>query len=225
MRRVPVRPISNHTAPPRIEVLDLCDLRFRALLPASEWDRLPAAIRRRFSKRLAGGDTAVYAGVIDTMNSSRIGRFVAQVFRVIGAPLPLHIDTGVASVVTVTEDMTTGGQVWTRLYAHRSGFPQIIQSSKRFTGPTGLEEYIGFGIAMSLRPRASETALIFESAGYFLRLGGWRVRLPAFVSPGHVTVTHAYVTEHSFRFTLSLDHPLLGAMIEQSGVFQEAKVQ
>jgi hypothetical protein len=225
MRRVPARPISSHAAPLRSEVHDLCDLRFRTLLPTSEWDKLPAAIRRRFSKRLAGGDTAVYAGVIDSMTSSRIGRVLAQVFRLIGAPLPIHMDTGVASVVTVTEDKTSGGQVWTRLYAHSSGFPQIIQSSKRFSGPTGLEEYIGFGIAMALRPKASETALTFESAGYFLRLGGWRVPLPAFVWPGYVSVTHEYVTEHSFRFTLNLVHPLFGAMIEQSGVFQEAKVQ
>ncbi len=225
MRRVPVRPISRHAAPPRLEAHEICDLRFRALLPPSEWDKLPAAIRRRFSKRLAGGDTAVFAGVIDRMESSLIGRALAQVLRLVGAPLPIYMDTGVASVVTVMEDRATGGQVWTRLYAHSSGFPQIIQSSKRFSGPTGLEEYIGFGIAMALRPKASDTALIFESAGYFLRLGGWRVPLPAFVWPGHVIVTHEYVTEHSFRFTLSLVHPLLGVMIEQSGVFQEAKVQ
>lgn len=225
MRRVLVKPNSSPTASPRNEVHDLWDLRFRALVPASEWYKLPAAIRRRFSKRLVGGDTAVYAGVIDRMETSRIGRVLAQAFRLIGAPLPIHMDTGVASVVTVTEDMATGGQVWTRLYAHSSGFPQIIQSSKRFSGPTGLEEYIGFGIAMALRPKASETALIFESAGYFLRLGRWRVPLPTFVSPGHVTVTHEYMTEHSFRFTLNLVHPLLGVMIEQSGVFQDAKVQ
>ncbi len=225
MRRVPARPVSSHAPAPQIDVQEIGDLRFRALLPADEWDKLPAAIRKRFSKRLAGGDTAVYAGVIDSMKSSRLGRALAQVFRVIGAPLPLHMDIGVASVVTVTEDTATGGQVWTRLYAHSSGFPQIIQSSKRFSGPTGLEEYIGFGISMALKPKASETALIFESAGYYFRLGRSCVRLPLLVSPGLVTVTHEHVTEHGFRFTLSLVHPRLGLMIEQSGLFGEAKVQ
>lgn len=225
MRRVQPRPAPSDVPSPLADMQDIGDLRFRALLPANEWDKLPAPIRKRFSKRLSGGETAVYAGVIDRMKSSRIGRVLAQLFRLIGAPLPIHMDVGVASVVTVTEDMATGGQVWTRLYARSSGFPQLIQSSKRFSGPTGLEEYIGFGISMALKPKASETALIFESAGYYFRLGKGRVRLPVLVSPGLVTVTHEHVTEHSFRFTLSLVHPRLGLMIEQSGVFRESKVQ
>jgi hypothetical protein len=225
MRRVPAQPIASPAAPPRTQAHELGDLRFRALLPATEWDKLPAAIRRRFSRRFAGGATAVYAGAIDSMNASLMGRFLAQAFRLIGAPLPIHMDTGVPSVVTVTEDMATGGQIWTRLYAQRRGFPQVIQSSKRFSGPTGLEECIGFGITMALKPKATEIALIFESAGYSLRLGGWRIPLPAFLSPGHVTVTHEEVTEDSFRFTLSLIHPLLGLLIEQSGLFREAKAQ
>ena len=42
----------------------LADLRFRSLLGADAWSALPAAVRARFGKRLAGGDAAIYTGTI-----------------------------------------------------------------------------------------------------------------------------------------------------------------
>jgi Domain of unknown function (DUF4166) len=199
------------------------DLRFQALLGPRDWNLLPAAVRRRFSKRLAGGATAIYVGMIDSMNISLPGRMLAQALRLIGAPLPLHQDINVPSIVSVTEDLATGGQIWTRLYARRGGFPQIIQSSKRFTGPTGLEEYVGRGITMALLPRVTPTALAFESAGYSIRFGRLRLAIPRWLTPGHVTVTHEEVTPETFRFTLVLRHPLLGVLLRQSGLFHEEK--
>jgi hypothetical protein len=138
---------------------DLGDLRFRALMAEAEWDCLPSPIRRRFSKRLGGGQTIVYAGEILQSRTSRAGWCLVQLARLIGGPLPLTTDIHVPSVVTVTEDMATGGQIWTRLYARRNGFPQVVHSSKRFAGPTGLEEYVGRGIGMTLTVHARARAV------------------------------------------------------------------
>jgi hypothetical protein len=126
----------------------VADLRFRALLRDDDWAKLPSAVRSRFSKRLADGNTVVYVGEVLEMRMSRAGWLFAQAARLIGAPLPTSRDSHVPSVVTVTEDRAHGGQIWTRLYARRRGFPQIIHSLKQFTGPTGLEEYLGFGFGM-----------------------------------------------------------------------------
>jgi hypothetical protein len=200
----------------------LGDLRFRALLAAAEWAELPLPIRARFSKRLAGGNTIVYVGEILETRMSRAGWLLAQAARLLGGPLPTQSDARVPAIVTVTEDMATGGQIWTRLYARRQGFPQVIHSSKRFSGPTGLEEYVGRGIGMALTVHVEERALIFRSRHYFLQMFGWRLQLPAWLTPGALTVTHTEIGEGKFIFTLDINHPEFGALIHQSAVFQEA---
>jgi hypothetical protein len=221
---------------------ELGDLRFRALMSEAEWLALPLTIRRRFSKRLAGGRTVVYVGEVTETRMSRAGWLFAQAARLIGGPLPVSRDTHVPSVVTVTEDVATTGQHWTRLYARRRGFPHIVHSSKRFAGPTGLEEYVGRGVGMALTvhveahvpekwepvfreghaPSQEKYALIFRAAHYFLQLGGFRIRLPAWASPGALSVTHAELGDGRFLFKLDIVHPRLGPLILQTAAFQEA---
>lgn len=182
---------------------------------------LAPAIRRHFSKRLAEGGTAVYAGEITDMRMTRIGWLLAQAARAVGAPLPLDRGTGLPATVTVTEDPLNGGQFWTRIYGRGRGFPQVIHSSKRFRGPTGLEEYLGRGVGMALLLRAEGEALHFVSDHYFLTLGGLRLRLPGWLSPGETTVSHIDRGGGSFTFQLELRHPLLGLMIRQCGQFRD----
>ena len=125
-------------------------------------------------------------------------------------------------MVTVTEDMASGGQIWTRLYARRKGFPQVIHSSKRFAGPTGLEEYVGRGVGMTLTMRMPATARWCSAArSYFLQLFGRRCLLPAWLSPGTLYVTHAEVADGKFSFTLQIFHPRLGLLMRQTAVFRE----
>jgi len=198
------------------------DLRFRALLSDADWALLPPATRQRFSKRLAGGETTVYVGVVEAASFSRLGWGLAQMARLIGGPLPTGADTQVPMIVTVTEDAATGGQIWTRICAWRNGFPQVIHSSKRFAGPTGLEEYVGFGVSMALRIFVEGEALLFRSAGYAVQLGRLRLALPTFLTPGALTVAHTDLGGGEFRFTLEIVHPRVGELIRQSAVFREA---
>ena len=199
----------------------LGDLRFRALLSAADWAVLPQPIRRRFSKRVAGGETAVYVGQVAHTQLSRTGWLFAQLARLCGGPLPLSELNGVPAVVTVTEDLVTGGQIWTRLYARRNGFPQVIHSSKCFAGPTGLEEYVGRGVGMELTVHVEQEALVFRSARYFFRVGWFAIRLPAWLTPGALTVTHTELGEGRFTFTLDVVHPIFGRVVHQLAIFQE----
>jgi len=196
------------------------DLRFRALVPEAAWAQLPSAVRHRFSKRLAQGDTAVYVGEIET-RMSLLGRSLAQAARIIGSPFPTECGAKLPSVVTVSEDRATSGQNWTRLYVRRSGFPQIIHSCKRFAGPTGLEEYVGHGVGVALTVHVEERSLVFRSHHYFLAVLGARLRLPKWVTPGNLSVAHTELGEGTFSFTLDLSHPALGGLIHQYAIFRE----
>lgn len=201
----------------------LSDLRFRTLIDDADWTALPPSIRRRFTQRLAGGNTIIYAGEVMESRLSRAGWWLAQAARVFGGPLPLSTDTRVASVVSVTEDASRGGQVWTRLYARRNGFPQIIHSAKRFAGPTGLEECIGHGLGIALIVRARAGALEFRGTHYFLQMFGARLRLPRWLSPGTLSVTHSDLADGEFRYTLDLTHPRFGTLVHQVACFRETE--
>nr|WP_249784386.1 DUF4166 domain-containing protein [Bradyrhizobium sp. IC3195] len=167
---------SNASTSAHVRLLD--DRRFRTLLSDEDWGRLPLATWRRFSKRVADGDSIVYVGVVDELTFSDFGWWFAQAARLIGGPLPTGRDIGVPMIVTVTEDGATG-QTWTRICARKRGFPQVIHSAKRFAGPTGLEEYVGFGVSMALRIAVEDQVLIFRSAATASSLDGCGFRCRA----------------------------------------------
>jgi hypothetical protein len=201
---------------------ELHDARFRALLGREEWDRLPPEVRARFSKRLSGAQTAIYRGLVIEMRMSRLGRILAQACRLFGAPLPLCREAGGAAIVTVSED-PCGGQCWTRIYARRRGFPQVIHSAKRFAGPTGLEEYLGRGLGMALRLDAISDGLAFLSDHYFLQICGKRLRLPRAITPGAARITHRQVAGKTFLFELIVQHPWVGELIHQQILFDDVE--
>ncbi|WP_422037123.1 DUF4166 domain-containing protein [Roseibium sp.] len=204
----------------------LPDQRFRRLLGEPAWQALPPSVRRRFGKRLKGGSSVVYQGIVVSMRRNFAGCILSHLARLVGAPLP-HDMTSVnqPAVVTVTEDCAGDGQFWIRQYGRASGFPQVIHSSKRFAGPTGIEEYIGSGIGMALRVGVADDGLSFTSDHYFLQFGSWRLRLPGWCSPGALTITHRDLGGTRFLFSLTLESRFFGELIHQDALFHDMEVQ
>jgi hypothetical protein len=197
------------------------DLRFRALVGEVGWAALPETTRARFGKRIADCRSAVYAGEVVECRMNPAGRVVAQLCRLIGGPLPLTRDIDQPALVTVTEGQAGDGQHWTRIYGRRRGFPQVIHSSKRFAGPTGLEEYVGRGVGIALRVEVADGALHFLSDHYFLRLGPLRLRLPRWLAPGQMRVSHIDCKHGLFALVLRLDHALFGELVRQTAMFRD----
>jgi hypothetical protein len=217
---IAIRPVPVPQHAPRTGVT-VVDPRFRQLLGDTGWASLPPAVRARFGRKALATQTISYVGEIVECRMSRLGWLFAQACRLVGAPLPLTTDTGVAAAVCVTEDASGGGQFWTRQYSRRAGFPQVIHSSKRFAGPTGIEEYLGMGFGIALTLRVENEALYFDSDHYFWRLGPLRLRLPRWFTPGQLSIGHIDCDHGWFAFTLALDHPLFGALVHQCGMFTE----
>lgn len=192
-----------------------------ARLLGERWLFLPPATRRRFLRKIEAGACVSYLGEVAECRMSRAGRLLAQIARVIGAPLPLGTDTGVSACVSVTADAEGQGQYWTRQYGRAQGFPQVIHSVKRFAGPTGIEEYLGLGLGIALRLEEAGGALLFVSDHYFLKLGGLRLRLPNWAMPGALTVGHVDLGGGRFLFSLDLVHPRLGELVHQLCVFAD----
>jgi len=191
-----------------------------ARLLGERWLFLPPAIRRRFLRRVSLGACVTYVGEVAECRMSFAGRLLAQAARLIGGPLPLGTDTGVSASVSISTDSDGRSQYWTRQYGRWHGFPQVIHSAKRFAGPTGLEEYLGWGVGIALRLEERDGALWFVSDHYFVKLAGVRLHIPDFV-PGHLIVGHTDLGGGRFAFSLDLVHPLLGELVHQLAVFAD----
>ncbi|TDI88755.1 MAG: DUF4166 domain-containing protein [Chloroflexi bacterium] len=211
-------PLSPKTRPSPVEPIPPS---FRSLLSAADWSKLPAAIQARFSRRFRAGQTVCYTTRVITTRVTRTGWLLAQAARLFGAPLPIHRGDGPA-VVTVTDHPGNFGQVWTRIYHVDKGFPQTISSVKRFTGNTGLEEYIGFGLSIELVVHVENNSLIFTGNAYYLSIGPWRMKIPTFLTPGKLTVVHTEADDDAFSFEMSLEHPLFGRLLHQLAQFEDA---
>lgn len=197
------------------------DGRFRSLLGDLAWQRLPVAIRRRFSHHITGANQAVYRGRVVETRISRCGWLLAHAARLIGAPLPLENQRDAPTVVVVTFDPLGKGVFWTRQYARRRHWPQIIRSAKRFTGPTGLEEHIGGGVGLALSLQALSDRLVFGLDHVVLRLGRLRFRLPPWLTPVRMRVEHVHLDEANFEFRLAVAAPLLGNLLTQRAMYQD----
>ncbi len=199
----------------------LSDARFRTLVGERAWAQLPEPVRQRFSKCLAPGEALLFRGRVVATELSLAGRMMAFLARAIGAPLPLTDGATGPAFVALVEDERLGGQSWTRIYVRPGRFPQTIHSAKRFRGPTGLEEYVGYGIGMALRVTVEDAALVFRSDHYFFGVGSWRWRWPKLLEPGRMEITHREEGDGRFSFRLALMHPLLGRVVHQLACFRD----
>lgn len=191
---------------------------YRLLMGEAAWRRLHPAIQARFDGSEKARN-ACYEGIMFTVRSSLAGWLLAQFCRLIGTPLALHQEKNVPMQVRVYPDEQRGGLVWDRLYRFRHHSLNRVRSTKRIDEQSGLMECVGGGFGMYLRVSEDNGAIRFVSQGFFWQLGQRRLGIPALFTPGRTTVVQTELGGGQFRFTLKVQHPLLGRVFYQDGVF------
>lgn len=214
------RPSWTSPRPAAAPTPDDHDAHFRRLLGDAAWVRLNPAIRARFVTPPDAAAPTFYDGAMTEIRRSRVGALLAHLCRLIGTPLApfagRHVPVRVKVYANGLDDV-----VWERVYRFPGRRPLTVVSSKRRDDRTGLIECVGRGFGMALDVAEHGGALHFTSRNYFWQLGTLRVPLPGLLSPGVTHVVHTDLGAGRFRFTMRIQHKLLGETFFQDGVFHD----
>lgn len=192
----------------------------RTLIGQAAWRRLAPAIRERFGNSPANGEVRLYRGVMEKVDCTWLGLTLAHAGRLLGAPMAWKTGRDVRCDVHVYAD-PQGGVVWERRYDFGAPRAVVAKTTKRCDGRGRLLECFGATAGMTLKVFEQEGELHFLSEDFFLRLGNWKVLLPAFLSPGTLHVVQRDEGAGDFRFTMDVKHPLFGTIAVQDGVFRQ----
>jgi len=191
----------------------------RDVLGAEAWSRLPEAVRERFADTTAD---VTYAGAFEIVQASTLGRVIAWIGTLFGTPVAPRAENNVAARVLVHPD--EHGVAWNREYLWADGTRHLVRSTKIVSDDGLLIEKLPARLCMPLDTFEDGGALHFVSRGYYFDLGlGFRLWLPALISPGVTHVEHIDLGHGWFRFTMTVTHPLLGVVFFQTGRFCAAE--
>jgi Domain of unknown function (DUF4166) len=191
----------------------------RDVLGATAWSRLPEAVRERFADTTA---VATYAGAYEVVRASALGRVFAWIGILFGTPVAPRAENHVAARVLVRPDAR--GVAWDREYLWADGTSSLVCSTKVVTEDGLLIEMLPARLCMPLDTYVEGGVLHFVSRGYYFHLGaGFRLWLPALLSPGVTHVEHIDLGHGWFRFTMTVTHPLGGEVYFQTGRFCAAE--
>ncbi|WP_196139706.1 DUF4166 domain-containing protein [Aliikangiella sp. G2MR2-5] len=199
-------------------------LNYVDLVGWNNWIRIHPAVRKRFSTNAHRAVT--YTGVMNEVHLSFVGKIFAHLCRLIGTPLALYQGKDVPMEVKVYPNEKLKGMTWERFYQYEDKPVNRVNSTKcilpkELLGEAGLVEMVGCGFGMKLNVREEEGAIVFESEYFFWQLGGNKIRIPDWLTPGKTIVSQRAINDKEFEFRLDVRHSVLGVVFRQFGVFEE----
>jgi hypothetical protein len=149
---------------------------------------------------------------------------LAQFCRLTGTPFAPWRGRDVPVAITLRAVPGKDAIIWDREYSYPARAPVLVRSVKH-TGRDGrLLECVGGGFGMSLDVYEENSALHFRSRRYFWRCGNRLLWLPKALTPGTTHVVHQDLGDGSFRFVMTVRHPLFGTLFHQDGIFRREEI-
>lgn len=188
----------------------------------SAWQGLHADIRRRFDKNPSPGQALHYRGSLSELYCSSVGRLLGHLTQPLiqGALMPYrdaHFPVDI-QVYAKPDDPAIYKQ---RIYRLHGRSPIQFTSFMRESARGEVLEYVGMGLGMKLVLSVENGSLHFQSSGYFWQVLGWRIPLPALLTPGKTFLWHHNESPERFNIRIEIRHPLFGTTFRQVGVFEE----
>lgn len=192
----------------------------RASLGA-HWNTLHPDIRARFTLTPEAARQS-FTGTMSEVHRSRVGWLIAKLIafvrilpsvRARNVPFEFHLTPA-----------PNAGWVKERLYHFADGRFEF-RSVMRVEDNGELVEQFPYGLGMNIKlgaEGADGDTLYFRDDGYFLRVSGFRLPLPHWLTVGRFTLAHHNIDSERFTVAISLDHPLFGRLFFQHGVFSES---
>jgi hypothetical protein len=198
---------------------------FRKILGPA-WRQLHPDIQRRFEKNPAPGKPLRYQGRLDELRASRFGKVLGYLTRPLiqGALMPYDA----ADVPVDIEVYSKPGcpHIFKqRIYHVPRRRPVRFTSYMAESEQGEVLEYVGLGLGMKLVLAIRDGNLHFTSDGYFWDVLGWRIPLPAILTPGKTYLCHRNNAPNQFDIRIEIHHPLFGLAFVQAGVFREQGAQ
>ncbi|MFZ6647091.1 DUF4166 domain-containing protein [Undibacterium sp. TJN25] len=195
---------------------------FRKIL-GKEWLKLHPDIQSRFAKNPEPGKPLYYRGRLSELACSPIGKlfgFISRPF-IHGALIPFN-DRDFPVDIQVYSKPACDAIFKQRIYRLNHREPIQFTSYMRESEKGEVLEYVGMGLGMKLVLHVHEGNLYFTSDGYFWDLLGFRLPLPAILTPGKTFLCHRNDSPTDFNIRIEIRHVLFGTTFTQAGAFHEA---
>jgi len=182
-----------------------------------QWQELDINIIKRFT-RSTRKSCLRYHGIVDWVYCSPLGALLAKCLK----PFSLLPDRCTRSsqfefVINESKD----GIYKQRRYFLGDKSPFTFRSV--FAHKPGVHEEFSKGLGMYLKLMVKRGSLLFRDAGYFFRIGKWRLSIPGWLSVGKFELLHRNIDERRFQVIIRITHPLFGTLFYQRGDFYDTR--